>query len=493
MLARVRSMALRGIDAFPVTVELDVANGLPGFVLVGLADHAVKEARERVMAAVRNSGFQFPKRRVTVNLAPAPARKGGSHLDLPIALAALRASGQAPEGEWAAGTGFLGELALDGSVRPVAGILSMALKAKEEGWERLVTSADNAEEAAASGLEVWGVRTLREAVDALAEGKAPAPVPNAGKAPRSTALDLCDVKGQELAKRALEIAAAGGHNLLLVGPPGVGKSLLARRLPGLLPPPSAEEALEITRVHGAQNGLAFERPFRSPHHTCSAEALIGGGASARPGEAALAHGGVLFLDELTEFDRRALESLRQPLEDGRVSVARAAEKAEYPARFMLVAATNPCPCGLSGAGHGCRCTPHAVEKFRGKLSGPWLDRIDLQVELAPLSFESWSRKDKAEGTAEVHARVIRARQIQAERYGAARVNAALTTADLPRHCALGPEGLKLLEGAAATRRLSARSLDRALKVARTIADLAGSGPVEPAHVAEALIFKGGFI
>ncbi|OGS39240.1 MAG: hypothetical protein A2506_07605 [Elusimicrobia bacterium RIFOXYD12_FULL_66_9] len=503
MLARVQSLGLRGVEGFPVFVELDLAGGLPSFSTVGLPDSTVRESRERVTSAVRNSGFKFPSRRITVNLSPARPRKEGSHYDLPIALAVLAASGQAPAGDWAKSWCFVGELSLDGRVRPVSGVLAMAESARAEGYTAIVVPSENADEAAAAGLRALPVDDLRQAVRLLG-GEAPhargaaAPILAPRQEPASG--DLSEVRGQSLAKRALEIAAAGGHNLLLIGPPGTGKSMIARRLPGLLPPMSEAEAVEVTKVQSAcgrppSGGLVRTRPFRAPHHACSAAALVGGGPAARAGEVCLAHGGVLFLDELTEFSRPSLEALRQPLEDRFVRVARARESLEYPSRFMLVAAANPCPCGYLGHPQkACSCPPRAVERYLNRLSGPLLDRIDIQIEMGPVDFADWASSAKVSAgdtSAAVRERVVAARARQTVRWseGPATANAFVEPAQLRKKGRVSSQAYATLEAAQRMAAFSARSLDRVLRVARTIADLGGSAEVGASHVAEAVQFR----
>ncbi len=497
MLSTIRSLGVNGIGGYGVTVEVYISNGLPAFDVVGLPDTAVKEARERVRAAVKNNGFRFPSSRLTVNLAPADQKKAGTVYDLPILVGILAACGDLKTPD--ADSAFIGELSLSGELRPVPGALPMALAAEREGIRKLFVPAENAPEAAfAEGVEVYPVRTVAELVRHLrgekAIGRAPQTTPDASA---QSIPDFADVKGQENVKRAFEIAAAGGHNILIVGPPGAGKSMLAKRLPGILPDMSREEMLESTEIWSVAGltshraPIVASRPFRSPHHTVSAAGLAGGGTFPRPGEISLAHNGVLFLDELPEFRSDVLEVLRQPLEDGSVTVSRVAASVSFPSRFMLVCAMNPCKCGWYGHPSGrCRCTEQEVRRYHSRISGPLLDRIDLIVEVPALDYEELRRKSPAEPSAAVKARVDAARERQRERFGdRAMCNARMEQKELRAFCALAEEGDALMKAAFDAMNLSARSYDRILRVARSIADLEGVDAIRPEHIAEAVQYR----
>jgi magnesium chelatase family protein len=491
-LAIAHSRGLDGLNAPPVIVEAHLASGLPSFTLVGLPDTEVKEARDRVRAAIVNSGFEFPGKRITVNLAPADLPKESGRFDLPIALGILAASGQIP-GTALSHYEFAGELSLSGELRPIRGALAMALQSDESG-KAFILPEESAREAALTGsARILAARSLLAVCAHLAD-REHLPAAASASAPESRPLipDLADVRGQAQAKRALEIAAAGSHSLLMLGPPGSGKSMLAARLPGLMPDLDTAAARSSAAVLSLVNQFRPEafgiRPYRQPHHTASAVALVGGGNPPRPGEISLAHQGILFLDELPEFDRKVLETLREPLETGRVHIARAARHAEFPAEFQLIAAMNPCPCGFLGHGNNkCRCTPDQISRYRGKLSGPFLDRIDLIIEVPALAAEALADKTEGESSAAVRARVEAAQARQAARQ--AKPNARLDTQEIDTCCQPDEAGSKLLKQATAQLDLSARAWHRILKVARTIADLAGSDDIRASHVAEAIQYR----
>jgi magnesium chelatase family protein len=494
MLARARSVALIGVDAVPVEVEVDVSPGLPAFMVVGLPDQAVSEARERVRAAIRNAGLPFPAARITVNLAPADLRKEGPLYDLPIALGLLAAQELLPQGALH-GTVAAGELALDGSLRPITGAVNVALLAASLKLPALLPAGNAPEAALIDGVAVHGAATLGEAVAHLTGQRLlpPTDPPDASADP-DTLLDLADLKGQSAARRALEVALAGGHNLLMVGSPGSGKTMLARRAPGLLPPLTRPEALEVTRIHSAaglltaRGGLNLHPPFRAPHHTVSDAGLIGGGGVPRPGEVSLAHRGVLFMDEFPEFHRKALETLRQPLEDGAVTISRARATVQYPARFQLLAAMNPCPCGhLGDPEKACACTPAERTRYLARLSGPLLDRIDLVVKVPRLTVEELTRAPEPEPSAPVRDRVAAARTRMLARQG--HRNADLAGQTLRRHAALTPGAQAFAQAAAKQLGLTGRGFDRVLRVSRTVADLAASDDIREPHVAEAVTYR----
>lgn len=503
MLARVWSASIVGIDAVKVGVEVDVSGGLPGIVILGLPDSAIQESKERVKATLKNAGFAFPMRKIVINLTPADLRKEGPCFDLPISVGILAASDQVkPEllGDYL----FLGEVSLDGSLRPVTGVLPIAASAREMGIVGLVVPTDNAQEAAVvQGLKVHGFENISQVAEFLNQPQKCQPVELEQKRDvvrtEFNKIDLKDVKGQSHARRALEIAAAGGHNLIFVGPPGSGKTMLARRLPGILPALDFAEALEVTRIHSVagllknRGTLVRDRPFRSPHHSASGPSLVGGGSYPRPGEISIAHQGVLFLDELTEFKRDVLEFLRQPLEDGFVTITRTRQSVMFPAQFTLVASTNPCPCGYYGDTiQECSCSPNKREQYWAKLSGPLMDRIDLQVAVNRLKPEEITQQPKGESSKTVRERVQKAREIAVQRFAdetSVRCNSQMQSRHLSKWCQLDDSARNLLEAAIRKLGLSARASDRILKVARTIADLAGDENLQPNHVAEAIQYR----
>jgi len=502
MLARLAGIALQGIDAYEVVIEADITEALPSFTIVGLPDGAVKESRERVMSAIKNSSFEFPMRKITINMAPADIRKEGSAYDLPIALGILASTHQVKISN--KDVCVIGELALDGSLRPVKGILPMALSARNGKFSAMIVPHENADEASmAQGLNIYPAKTLKDAINIIEGNPSVEPQPcNIEKyfeKFNDYSLDFSDVKGQTIAKRAILTAAAGGHNMMMIGPPGSGKTMIAKRIPSILPPLSLDEALETTAIHSIAGKLPHKlplittRPFRSPHHNISDAGLIGGGSYPRPGEISLSHHGVLFLDELPEFDKKVLENLRQPLENKNVVISRAAQSLAFPADFMLIAAMNPCPCGFFGDDkRPCTCSPQKIQNYVSRLSGPLLDRIDIQVRVAALPFDDLATKKGSETSSEMREKVLQAREIQQKRFAGRKGiynNANMTEKDVSEFCLMEHGCNEILKKAVEKMNLSARAYHRILKVARTIADLKGKELISKSEIAEAVQYR----